>query len=145
MPAKQRNRRKLSRSPVRRKAAKTASRYLVGRADKLKPGQSSKFLMPIKGVEQECFIINHAGKFHAYVNRCRHVPIAMDWLENQFFTEEGRYLMCQTHGAYYDPDSGECFAGPPIACVKFLFRVPLEIKNGRIFASPPEQDIEAGI
>ncbi len=145
MPAKQPNRRKLSRSPVRRKAAKSAARYLVGRTDKLKPGQSSKFLLPIKGVDEECFVVNHAGKFHAYVNRCRHVPMAMDWVENQFFTEEGRYLMCQTHCAYYDPDSGECIAGPPGASGKFLFRVPLEIKNGRIFASPPEQDIEAGI
>ena len=54
----------------------------------------------------------------------------MDWVDNQFFAEEGRYLMCQTHNAYYEPGSGECIAGPASACGKLLYRVPLEIKDG---------------
>jgi len=40
--------------------------------------------------------------------------------DNQFFAEDGRYLMCQTHNAYYEPASGECIAGPPTACGKFF-------------------------
>ena len=83
-----------------------------------------KFMLPIRNADEECFLINFAGKHHAYVNRCRHVPMAMDWIDNQFFAEEGRYLMCQTHNAYYEPASGECIAGPPSACGKFLYRVP---------------------
>ena len=71
-----------------------------------------KFLLPIRGADEECFVINFDGEFHAYVNRCRHVPMPMDWVDNQFFAEEGRYLMCQTHNAYYEPGSGECIAGP---------------------------------
>ena len=102
------------------------------------PGESRKFLLTIQGVDEECFLINYEGKFHAYVNRCRHVPIAMDWVDNQFFAEEGRYLMCQTHNAYYEPDSGECIAGPPGTCGLFLYRVPLEVIDGVIYASPPE-------
>jgi len=99
-------------------------------------------MLPIRGTDEECFIVNFGGEFHAYVNRCRHVPMAMDWIENQFFAVEGRYLMCQTHNAYYDPASGECIAGPPTACGKFLYRVPLEIKEGVIYARPPEQKFE---
>ena len=90
-----------------------------------------KFLLPIRGADEECFLINFNGEFHAYVNRCRHVPMPMDWVDNQFFAEEGRYLMCQTHNAYYEPGSGECIAGPASACGKFLYRVPLEIKDER--------------
>jgi nitrite reductase/ring-hydroxylating ferredoxin subunit len=101
-----------------------------------------KFLMPIQGVDEECFVINYQGQFHAYVNRCRHVPMAMDWVDNQFFAEQGSYLMCQTHNAYYDPDSGECIAGPPGTCGKFLYRVPLEIVEGVIYAHPPERKFE---
>jgi len=117
-------------------------RYLVRGAGDLEPGESMKFMLPIRGTDEECFVINFGGAFHAYVNRCRHVPMAMDWVENQFFAEEGRYLMCQTHNAYYDPASGECVTGPPTACGKFLYRVPLEVEAGVIYARPPEQDFD---
>ena len=117
-----------------------ASRFEVARAGDLKPGESMKFLLPIRGADEECFLINFNGEFHAYVNRCRHVPMPMDWVDNQFFAEEGRYLMCQTHNAYYEPGSGECIAGPSSACGKFLYRVPLEIIDEVVYARPPEEE-----
>jgi nitrite reductase/ring-hydroxylating ferredoxin subunit len=116
------------------------SRFKVARVDELKPGESKKFLMPIRGADEECFIINFDGALHAYVNRCRHVPMPMDWVDNQFFAEEGRYLTCQTHNAYYEPGSGECVAGPHSACGKFLYRVPLEIKDDVVYAHPPQEE-----
>ena len=118
------------------------TRYRVCRTVAVAPGCSKKFMLPVRGAEEECFVINFGGQYHAYVNRCRHVPIAMDWIENQFFAEQGRYLMCQTHGAYFEPSNGECIAGPPSACGKFLYRVPIEIEKGVIYARPPEQDFE---
>jgi nitrite reductase/ring-hydroxylating ferredoxin subunit len=117
-------------------------RFRVTKAADLAPGESMKFMMPIRKADEECFLINFGGKFYAYVNRCRHVPMAMDWVDNQFFAEEGRYLMCQTHNAYYEPGSGECIAGPPSACGKFLYRVPLEIRDGVIYATAPEGEFE---
>ncbi|MGH7865011.1 MAG: Rieske (2Fe-2S) protein [Candidatus Binataceae bacterium] len=112
------------------------------RAQEVRPGHSFKFLLPIRGEEEECFVINFGGEFHAFVNRCRHVPMPLDWVDNQFFAEEGRYLMCQTHNAYYEPDTGECIAGPPSACGKLLYRVPLELKDGVIYAHPPQEEFE---
>jgi len=117
-------------------------RYEIAQARDLRPGTSKKFLLPIQGADEECFVINYRGRFHAYVNRCRHVPMAMDWVDNQFFSDQGRYLMCQTHNAYYQPDSGECIAGPPGTCGKSLYRVPLEVVQGVIYATPPEQKFE---
>jgi nitrite reductase/ring-hydroxylating ferredoxin subunit len=111
-------------------------RYRVCGVSELAAGESVKFLLPIDGEQEECFLINYHGAFHAYVNRCRHVPIAMDWVDNQFFAEQGRYLMCQTHNAYYEPDTGQCIAGPSSACGKSLFRVPIEIDGEVIFAYP---------
>jgi nitrite reductase/ring-hydroxylating ferredoxin subunit len=120
----------------------TRIHYKVGLTGDLQPGESRKFLLEIRGANEECFLINYQGQFHAYLNRCRHVPMAMDWVDNQFFAEEGRYLMCQTHNAYYQPDSGECVAGPPGTCGKFLYRVPLEIIDSVIYATPPEERFE---
>jgi nitrite reductase/ring-hydroxylating ferredoxin subunit len=127
-------------SRLRHTKAQSASRFKVARAHDLKPGESMKFLLPIRGADEECFVINFNGEFHAYVNRCRHVPMPMDWVDNQFFAEEGRYLMCQTHNAYYEPASGECVAGPGSACGKFLYRVPIEINDGVIYAHPPQEE-----
>jgi nitrite reductase/ring-hydroxylating ferredoxin subunit len=72
------------------------------------------------------------------VNRCRHVPMAMDWVENQFLTEDGRYILCATHGAAFEPESGECIFGPP--CGKSLARVPLSIKSGQVVAHRPQEE-----
>jgi nitrite reductase/ring-hydroxylating ferredoxin subunit len=120
-------------------------RYRVGRTGEIMPGESHKFILPINGVDEECFVVNFRGEFHAYVNRCRHIPIAMDWVDNHFFAEGGRYLMCQTHGALFAPENGECLAGPADTCGKFLFRVPLEIERGLIYARAPEQPVEPGL
>lgn len=130
----------LTGSRARRVEKPSASRFKVARIGDVRPGESLKFLLPIRGADEECFLINFRGEFHAYVNRCRHVPMPMDWVDNQFFAEEGRYLMCQTHNAYYEPASGECIVGPASACGKFLYRVPLEIADDMIYARPPREE-----
>lgn len=86
----------------------------------------------LHGVEEECFLVNHDGQLHAWVNRCQHIPIGLDWVENQFLSEDRRFLVCATHGARFLPDTGECIAGPP--CGKFLARVELEIEGENIHA-----------
>jgi nitrite reductase/ring-hydroxylating ferredoxin subunit len=119
-----------------------ATRYRVAPVSMVKPGTSIKFIMPVHGCDEECFVINYGGTLFAYVNRCRHIPMAMDWVDNNFFAEHGRYLMCQTHNAYYEPDTGECISGPGDTCGKFLYRVPLTIEAGVIYATPPQTQFE---
>ncbi len=102
----------------------------------LQPGASRKFVLAVEGREEECFVVRWGEGLFAWVNRCLHVPMTMDWVENRFFTEDGRYIQCATHGAWYEPDTGECIAGPP--CGKSLIRVPIEIRDGRIWARSPE-------
>jgi nitrite reductase/ring-hydroxylating ferredoxin subunit len=108
----------------------------IARADELRPGQTKKFVLDCDGREVEAFLVNFGGALHAYVNRCRHVAMGLDWVENQFFTADGCYLQCATHGAFYVPDTGECIAGPP--CGKSLVRVPLSVEDGIVLASPPD-------
>ena len=58
------------------------------------------------------FVIRHAGRVHAYLNRCAHVGVQLDWQEGRFFDPETGLLICATHGALYDPASGVCLDGP---------------------------------
>ncbi len=114
-------------------------RLPVARLGELAPGTTKKFVFHIGGQEIEAFVLNFGGALHAYVNRCCHIPLSLDWVENQFFTEEGDYVLCSTHGACYLPDTGECVAGPP--CGKYLTRVPLEVEGDQVIAELPEEEI----
>jgi len=109
---------------------------VVARVGEIAPGRSKKFLLHWGTSEVEAFVVNHEGTLHAYINRCCHVPMTMDWIDNQFFTEDGRYIQCATHGAWYEPDSGECVAGPPVG--QCLTRVPLKIRDGEVYAESPD-------
>ncbi|HTN71660.1 MAG TPA: Rieske 2Fe-2S domain-containing protein [Methylomirabilota bacterium] len=115
---------------------------LVARMGELTHGKSKKFTLRCEGNSVEVMLINFEGKHFAYVNRCRHVGISLDWIDNQFFTEDSRYLICANHGATYEPTTGECIWGP---CVGASLRgVPLEIEDEKIFARCPESDNQAG-
>lgn len=58
------------------------------------------------------FAVRFHGGVFAYLNRCAHVAMELDWLPGQFFDSENEVLLCATHGAAYDPVSGACTGGP---------------------------------
>jgi nitrite reductase/ring-hydroxylating ferredoxin subunit len=64
------------------------------------------------GEDAVVFFVRYGGSVYGYLNRCAHVPIELDWVEGQFFESSGLYLMCATHGAVYEPETGRCVGGP---------------------------------
>lgn len=58
------------------------------------------------------FAFRWRGAVYSYLNRCRHVPVELDWNPGKFLDESGLYLICATHGALYTPDTGRCVDGP---------------------------------
>lgn len=111
-------------------------RFPIARVGEIAPGKSKKFDLPVGEREVPCFVVNWRGEHYAYVNKCRHVAMEMDWVENRFFDEDGEILLCPTHGACYAPDTGECVAGPPFG--KSLIVVPLETRGDEILAGVPD-------
>lgn len=75
-------------------------------------GRGMRFPVVAYGHPTTGFVIRYGGKPFAYLNRCAHVPIELDWSQGNFFESSGLYLMCSTHGAMYAPDSGSCVGGP---------------------------------
>ena len=69
-----------------------------------------KFAEPAR--ELSCFAIAFDGGVHAYVNSCPHRGTELDWQPGEVFEETGLYLICATHGALFEPDSGLCVSGP---------------------------------
>ena len=102
----------------------------VARIEELPLGSSKKFILTCHGKRVEGFVVNYRGSFYAYLNRCCHIPMPMDWFENQFLSEDGRFIICATHGATYDPATGECVGGPCPG--EHLERLPLHVLDGTI-------------
>ena len=58
------------------------------------------------------FAVRFHGQPHAYLNRCTHVAMELDWQPNRVFDDSGQWLLCASHGAAYLPDTGQCAGGP---------------------------------
>ena len=77
------------------------------------------------------FAVRYRGSVHAYLNRCAHVAMELDWRPGEFFDQSGVYLICATHGALYAPDSGACMGGPCQGGA--LVRLAAEENDGKIY------------
>jgi len=75
-------------------------------------GDGVRFLLDQNGHIGSAFVVRHAGQVTAYLNRCAHKLVELDWQEGKFFDADHNYLVCSTHGALYDPASGRCVSGP---------------------------------
>ena len=75
-------------------------------------GDGVRFEFVSNGETVAAFAIRYAGRAYAYVNRCAHIPMELDWQPGKFLDSEGEYLICSTHGALYAPESGACRGGP---------------------------------
>lgn len=74
--------------------------------------QGLRFALPELGKMATGFVVRFNGQVQAYVNRCAHVPVELDWNEGDFFNITKDYLICATHGAHYQPETGFCVMGP---------------------------------
>jgi len=103
-------------------------------------GNGLRFDWAPAGGEGKGFAIRFDGEVRAFVNRCPHLGVELDWEPGQFFDDAKLYLICSTHGAVFEPDSGLCVGGPcrgaslePIAAE--------ERADGVFVAAPPETSL----
>ena len=95
--------------------------------DLIDGGDGVPFDVAYAGQTCRAFAIRYEGRAHAYLNRCTHVAMEMDYQPNRFFDDSGRWLLCATHGAVYAPDTGQCRGGP---CRSGLIRIELSERDG---------------
>lgn len=121
-----------------RSDARAGGKVVAG-VDELPAGTVKKFWLICGKYRIDCFVINHDGQFHAYINSCRHLVTPLDFVRYQFFAEDGRHLICATHGALYEPDTGLCVDGP---CKGLsLYSLPVVVERGEIVVRCPAGDL----
>lgn len=97
-----------------------------------------RFTVEYFGEQVPAFVLRYQDRVHAYLNRCGHMPMEMDWREGEFFDFEGRDLICSTHGAMYEAATGKCIGGPCSGTP--LVRLRVEERDGKIFYLGSEDD-----
>ena len=85
---------------------------ICGSADLIDGGDGVEFEM-VRGDEVlPAFAVRFRGVAYAYVNRCSHMDLKLNFLHADFFDVDNKLLICSTHGALYEPESGRCRGGP---------------------------------
>ncbi len=90
-------------------------------------GLAVPFDVVYAGQTCRAFAVRYQGQVHAYLNRCAHVAMEMDFQPNRFFDNSGDWLICATHGALYEPQTGQCRGGP---CRGGLIKITLSEVGG---------------
>lgn len=99
-------------------------------------GAGVRFTVDHRGTRAPAFAIRYHGVAHAYLNRCAHRGVELDWTEGRFFDRDHEALVCATHGATYAPDTGACTGGPCRG--GGLVKLAVIEKNSRIVLQDPD-------
>lgn len=110
--------------------------FLCNSAEIEEGGLAMPFDVVVDGQALRAFAIRFEGQVHAWLNRCTHIAIEMDFQPNRLFDDSGQWLLCSTHGAAYAPDTGACSGGP---CTGNLLRVDVKEEDGQVFWLPSQR------
>ncbi|MCO5787879.1 MFS transporter [Pseudomonas sp. G11-1] len=80
------------------------------------------------------FAVRQGQRVFAYLNRCPHRGIPLEWVPDQFLDSSGRLIQCASHGALFLPETGECVAGP--CSGDRLLPLPCRIEEGQVWLLP---------
>ena len=103
---------------------------LCNTRDLLEGGVAVPFDVVYAGQTCRAFAVRYEGVVHAYLNRCTHVAMELDWQPNRVFDDQGQWLLCASHGAAYRPDTGQCAGGP---CQGGLIKIQLSEAEGVVY------------
>jgi len=119
-------------------AAAGALIYLCDAGALVDGGRGVRFEVAFRAERCPAFAVRTAGRAVAYLNRCAHVAMELDWQPGAFFEPDGEFLICATHGALYDPATGACRGG---ACAGHGGLRPLTVieRDGAVWWLPDTQ------
>ena len=82
------------------------------------------------------FVVRQGDDVFAYQNFCVHVGHPLNWSPNQFLTKDRTAIICASHGATYEIETGHCFAGPGSG--KALRKVEVAVREGMVYVTGPD-------
>lgn len=109
----------------------------VGRLDELDDPGCREFQIgdgdwPFRG-----FVVRQGDAVRAYQNYCKHAGHPLNFKPDSFLTKDQTMIICASHGALYEIETGVCVAGPCPG--KTLTAVTTEIVDGVIVVEGPDR------
>ena len=115
-----------------------AERLICASGELADSGRGVRFQVEYFGETAPAFAVRKDGRVHAYLNRCAHVAMELDWQDGVFFDSDGRDLLCSTHGATYEASTGRCVGGPCDGTP--LVKLRIEERDGMVYFTGFEDD-----
>lgn len=78
---------------------------------------------PLRG-----FVVRKGDQVFAYMNRCPHAGHPLNRSPDGFLGMNNQLIMCRSHGALFDIESGMCVAG--ICSGRSLQKLPVHVREG---------------
>ena len=80
--------------------------------------------------ETPIMVVRQGDQVYAYINRCPHVGIQLNWMPDQFMSLDHAYLQCSTHGAQFRIEDGFCIYGPCLG--RYLEPLAVDVDDGNV-------------
>ena len=88
---------------------------------------------PLRG-----FIVRVGADVFAYVNRCPHAGHPLNFRPDEFLTIDKASIICRSHGALFERDTGACIAGP--CAGRALSALPVRIEHDSVIVEVGERE-----
>ncbi len=85
------------------------------------------------GTSSSLFAVRRGDQVHVYQNRCPHAHTPLNWMPDRFLNRDRSQIICATHGALFDIDTGYCTTGPCQG--QYLTAKTVTIQNGQVWLS----------
>ena len=89
------------------------------------------------GSASSIFAIRQGEQVFVYRNCCPHAGTPLNWMPDRFLTHDRSVIICTTHGALFDIQSGECTLGPCVG--QSLAPIAVKIRNNSVWLLPSKE------
>ena len=80
------------------------------------------------------FVVRKGSALRAYQNRCPHAGHPLNLRPDCFLTPDGSLIVCSSHGALFEIDTGYCVDGPCAGAS--LVPIPVQVMAGHVMLAP---------
>lgn len=99
------------------------------RADEVGEGQSRGF-DPLNEGQDSVMLVRYKGTLHAWRDACpHHGGTPMAWWKDHYLNAAATRIVCASHGAQFDIETGACTLGPCVG--QALEKVELVVSESR--------------
>jgi nitrite reductase/ring-hydroxylating ferredoxin subunit len=110
------------------------------RLEDIEDGNTRGFVLgegdwPLRGL-----LVRHGEDVRGFVNHCPHAGHRLNFHPDRFLTPDGQLILCLSHGALFDKQTGACVRGPCVG--ESLKPVAVVVQQGEVRTATP-LDIDA--